>query len=301
MRAKHVETIVAIAEAGSLGAAAKKLRRSQPALTKALKAIKTEIGCKVFHRNAHGVIATFEGQRIVERCARITADLAMLDEDVAQIRGEFRGSLSVIVSPLVAVKIMPSVLRRYAIRYPGVQVEVSGGHDAKAFKALKDHKVDFVIGPALENELPSGLNSISLLSTGIFIVTRHGSKYANEKNPETLQKAPWGLIGPRDRWPMYSLYFQKHDLVPPIPSVCSDSVLTILSLLENSDMLCSFPSLLFEDVQERWKIKTLDLDIEFPELSINLMSDQTRLPTPAAIAFADLVREEAEKVRLLHN
>ncbi len=297
MKAKHVEVIVAIAEAGSISAAAHQLGRTQPAVTKALKSIEAEIGCQVFYRSAHGVFVTVEGERIVARCKRIASDLASLDEDVAQIRGDFRGSLSVIVSPLAAVKVMPSVLQRYALRYPGVQVEISGGHDAKAYRSLRERKADFVIGPVPSPEQASGLDITRLMHTGIHLVTSKNSKFRDVTDPKILQTATWGLIGPRDRWPVYSLLFEHHGLPVPVPKICSDSILTILSVIEGSDMVCSFPSLLYEDARDRWKLTKLDVDFEFPEIPIALMSERGRIPTPAGIAFADLVLEEAKLFR----
>jgi LysR family transcriptional regulator of abg operon len=54
MKVTHVETIVAIAEAGSLRAAARSLRKSQPALTKTLKQAEEELGAKIFARRRAG-------------------------------------------------------------------------------------------------------------------------------------------------------------------------------------------------------------------------------------------------------
>ena len=71
MQAKHVELVTAIAEAGSLGAAALRLNKSQPALSKALQAAERDLGCQIFHRGPHGVVPTVEGERVVDRCRLI--------------------------------------------------------------------------------------------------------------------------------------------------------------------------------------------------------------------------------------
>lgn len=296
MQAKHVELVTAIAEAGSLGAAALRLNKSQPALSKALQAAEREIGCQIFHRGPHGVVPTVEGERVIERCRQISRDLDLLDEDVAQIQGGVHGTLNVVVSPFAAVKILPPVLSRLARRFPGVQVEVVGGHSSRAYQMLRARRADFVIGPAPEPGTTFGLRSRHLVSTSITIVTGEGSRYLTQTDAEALGQAQWLLIGPRERQPTYAAYFEAKGMQAPKPILCSDSILTIMSVLEGTDFLCSFPSLLVADVAEKWRIGTLDLDFRFPDISISLTSELTRVPTMAGLAFEDLVMEEAARL-----
>lgn len=296
MQAKHVELVAAIAEAGSLGAAALRLNRSQPAVSKALQIAEREVGCRIFHRGPHGVVPTIEGERVIERCRLISRDLALLDEDVAQMQGGVHGTLNVVVSPFAAVKILPPVLSRLARRFPAVQVEVVGGHSSRAYQMLRAGRADFVIGPAPEPEVTVSLRSRHLVSTSISIVTGTTSRYLTRTDPESLQQAQWLLIGPRERRPTYAAYFETRGMQAPKPVLCSDSVLTILSMLEGTDLLCSFPSLLVPDVVSKWQIATLDLAFRFPDISISLTSNLTRVPTLAGLTFEDLVVEEAAKL-----
>jgi DNA-binding transcriptional LysR family regulator len=114
--AKYVELIAVVAEAGSLGAAAQRLGKSQPAVSKALQAAEAHIGCQLFQRSSAGVVPTHEGQRVVDRCQSIRRDLTLLSEDIAQVRGDVSGTLNVVVSPLTAVRLLPEVLSRYLRR-----------------------------------------------------------------------------------------------------------------------------------------------------------------------------------------
>ena len=296
MQAKHVELVTAIAEAGSLGAAALRLNKSQPALSKALQAAERDLGCQIFHRGPHGVVPTVEGERVVDRCRLIARDLALLDEDIAQMQGGVHGTLNVVVSPFAAVKILPPVLTRFARRFPSVQVQVVGGHSSRAYQMLRARRADFVIGPAPEPETTVGLRARHLVSTSITIVTGEGSRYLTQTSPEALQQAQWLLIGPRERRATFAAYFEARGMQAPTPILCSDSILTILSMLEGTDLLCSFPTLLVRDVARRWQIATLDLDFDFPEISISLTSELARVPTMAGLAFEDLVIEEAARL-----
>lgn len=297
MKAKHVELLVSIADAGSLGAAADRLNRSQPALTKALKLAESDIGCQIFHRRPHGVVPTVEGQRIIERCRLIHRELTLLDEDLTQLRGDFQGTLNVVVSPSAAMKIIPPVLQIFAQLYPGVQVQVTGGLGPGALQMLRVGQADLLIGPMTDTSTEhSSLQSSVLLRTGVSIITGGSSIYLNDTDPKNLQKAPWGMIGPRDRKPLSEYFFESHGLTVPVPIVCSDSILTILSMIDNSDIVCSCPTLLVPDIESRWNIKALDIQTNIPEISIVLVTDPARLPTPAALAFTDIIKQESARM-----
>ncbi|MBF9035108.1 LysR family transcriptional regulator [Rhodobacterales bacterium HKCCE2091] len=293
MRPGHVELIVAIAEAGSLGAAAQVLGRTQPALTKALKQAEGELGAQLFHRGAHGALPTAEGQRVIERCRRILRDLHALDEDVAQARGAVTGRIDVIVSPLAAIKILPPVLARLRRRFAGIHLEVTSGHAEAAFRRLKTAEADYVLGPAPAPGTGAGLSAEPLLTTGITLLTGARSRHATTTDPAELARADWVMIGRGERQPLYVPLLQALGQTPPEPVVKSDSILAVMSILEASDLLCSFPSLAVPDMLRRWDVVALPVDTSPVAVDIALTRARDRIPTPAALAFADLVREEA--------
>ena len=299
MIARHVELIVTIADAGTLAAAAVRLNKSQPAISKALQSAERDIGCRIFQRHAHGVVPTTEGQSIVERCRMVHRELERMADDVNRSDAGFGGTLNLIVSPVAAVHILPPVLRRFSNRFPGVQVQVTGGHSNKAFHMLRKREADFVIGPAPEAGEDAGLRSVNLMSNGITFVTGAQSKYAGETDPKVLQGARWLLIGPRERRPLYTDFFVAHGLTPPRPAVCSDSILTLFSLLESSDVVCSIPSLLLPMVQARWRLATLPVALDGPIIQIALTMLAGRIPTNAEVAFEDVLVEEVARSPVL--
>ncbi len=66
MNSDQLEQFRVIAECGSLTKAAETLYISQPALSKTLKNLETELGCKLFYRGRHKLNITKEGRRLLE-------------------------------------------------------------------------------------------------------------------------------------------------------------------------------------------------------------------------------------------
>ena len=62
-----IKTFVAAAQAGSFGAAARRLRTSQPTITRRIDDLETRLGVRLFDRGLRGVSLTRAGERIYDR------------------------------------------------------------------------------------------------------------------------------------------------------------------------------------------------------------------------------------------
>ncbi|HET9773067.1 MAG TPA: LysR family transcriptional regulator, partial [Acidimicrobiia bacterium] len=89
----QLRTFLAVASTGSVRAAAEQLVVTQPAVSSALAAVRTQVGVPLVARDGRGLRLTPAGEALAERAR---AALAMLDEAVAAARGEadpYRGRL----------------------------------------------------------------------------------------------------------------------------------------------------------------------------------------------------------------
>lgn len=75
MKLSHFRTAAAIAESGSLRAAARNLGVAQPSLTRGLSELEREIGAPLFERRSKGMIATPIGEAFVRRATAILNDV----------------------------------------------------------------------------------------------------------------------------------------------------------------------------------------------------------------------------------
>ena len=82
---KAMRTFVAIADAGSLTAAARVLDGSLPAVVRTLAALEAELGVRLFHRTTRRIAITDAGRRYLERCREAQA---VIDDAEAELRAE---------------------------------------------------------------------------------------------------------------------------------------------------------------------------------------------------------------------
>lgn len=148
MRLRQLEYFVAICEAGSFTAAADRLFVAQPSLSQQIKALETELECRLLERTAKGVAPTAAGEVFLEG-ARAT--LAARDAAVEAVRGHARrrsAEIQILTLRSIASGILARSLPIWADRNPGTVVRL---HDFTHRRILEDRarlgEGDLAVGP----------------------------------------------------------------------------------------------------------------------------------------------------------
>lgn len=90
MNLKQLKTFVRVAELGSLSKAADRLRIAQPALSRQMKLLQTEIAVPLFERHRRGMQLTPPRHELMERVSGLIRQLDVACEDVRASAGEAR-------------------------------------------------------------------------------------------------------------------------------------------------------------------------------------------------------------------
>ena len=121
----HLMTVfVAVAEEESFAGAARRLRMSPPAVTRAIAALENRLKVKLLTRTTRFVRATDAGLRYLEHARRIIAELDEADDAAVGVDADPRGLLS-ITSPVLFGRmfVVPSVLE-YLGQYPDMSISM---------------------------------------------------------------------------------------------------------------------------------------------------------------------------------
>jgi len=121
-RLEELEIFIAILDAGSLAGAARRLRRSPPAVTRSLVALEERIGTRLVERTTRRLAPTEAGKRLADQARRVLADYtAAVREDVA---APLRGLLRVTAPVVFGRRHVAPVVNSYLDRYPEMQAEL---------------------------------------------------------------------------------------------------------------------------------------------------------------------------------
>ncbi len=115
-----INVFVAVVDANGFAGAARKLNLSPPAVTRAVNELETHLGLRLLTRTTRTVRVTDAGERYVQDCRRILAELLEADESVSGMHTAPRGRLTVTAPVLFGGKYVTPIVTEYLDRYPAV-------------------------------------------------------------------------------------------------------------------------------------------------------------------------------------
>jgi DNA-binding transcriptional LysR family regulator len=142
---------VSLAEAGGFSAAGARLRISQSAVSHTIKALEAALGATLFDRRQSPPALTAAARRLLPHGRTVLAAAEALRQEVQAERGLKSGLLRIAsFGPSSSLRLLPRLLRAFALRYAGVEVRVEEGADDVVAQWLVDRRVElgFVTLPA---------------------------------------------------------------------------------------------------------------------------------------------------------
>jgi len=124
MNLRHLRAFATIADAGGFARAAARLNLSQPALSRQIHALESELGVPLFDRIGRRVQLTSEGEDLLRRCRRLLAEADALGERARTLKAGDTGILRVGATPHVIENLLADFLTQYRRRHPGVEVHL---------------------------------------------------------------------------------------------------------------------------------------------------------------------------------
>jgi DNA-binding transcriptional LysR family regulator len=135
-----LEMVVAVADTGSFVRAAESVHRSPSAVSMQIKALEEALDKPLFVRTTRDVVMTQEGRTLADYGRQM---LAMREEAWASVvRPDMRGRVTVGVPDDYASSLLPSVLRKFAVAHPRVEIRVIGLPSSGLIPLLKDNTLD---------------------------------------------------------------------------------------------------------------------------------------------------------------
>lgn len=144
MELKQLEHLVAVCTTGSFSGAAKRLRISQPTLSKSIARLEKQLGVKLFDRTGGSARPNVYGHTAAEHAAAVLAGVERMSQQLEQLaRGE-AGSLRIGVGPATRIKLLPEVVRQVGKAFPDLQLEARYDDVAALMRSLRMGSLDLV-------------------------------------------------------------------------------------------------------------------------------------------------------------
>ena len=125
MDLRQIRYFTAVYEEGSFSRAAVRENCTQPGLSVQIRQLETELGQRLFDRNARGVTATIAGKHFYASCTGILGAVKAARQTMLDLAGSVAGSINVGVPPSFSKSALPAALRRFAEDHPHVEVRIA--------------------------------------------------------------------------------------------------------------------------------------------------------------------------------
>ena len=119
---RQLNYFVAVAEHGSVSAAAQSLSISQSAVTEAVKDLEADLGVQLFVRHSRGLRITHRGHQFLRHASTILSDVASARQAFAGEAQETQGKLHLGMTSLVAGYVISDFLAQYRRANPEVEI-----------------------------------------------------------------------------------------------------------------------------------------------------------------------------------
>lgn len=191
MKLSHIRDVLAVAEFGSLRAASRQIGIAQPAITRSIHEIERELGAQLFERHPKGMRLTAIGEAFRRRAVVIQSEMRRTREEVAQLKGEGGGQVSVALSVAASISLLSPAVALFRKRQPDTLLKVTETFFQPVERELVDGVIDFYVG-ALENSITNPHLVVErLFDNSRVVVGRRGHPLVTSPSLAGLSSAEW--------------------------------------------------------------------------------------------------------------
>jgi DNA-binding transcriptional LysR family regulator len=192
----QLRTFQTVATTKSFRRAAELLHITQPAISKQILSLETELDERLFERGRSAQL-TLAGTALLRHVEKLSRMLSAAKEEIADLRELRSGHLSIGATHSIATYVLPDLIESYKERHPKVNLTIESGWSPDITRRLLTYDLDLglvlIVTPQMEG-FPQ-LTFIPLSVIDLVFVTSPGNPLTKKKNVtwDDLKAASWIL------------------------------------------------------------------------------------------------------------
>lgn len=195
IRIRDLENFVALAEQESVTLAADAIGLSQPAMSAALKGLEKNLGMSLFvRRRGQGIHLTPQGVTLLAEARSLLAHAdeveARIDHAASSTTGRVILASLVTVAPLV----VPSLVRRFRLEFPEIEVETRIGSHDQLLEWLHEGEINLALTYDIAIDSSLDFGTIADASPHVLLPAAHALASRKKIALEQLATEPYILL-----------------------------------------------------------------------------------------------------------
>lgn len=143
---RHLRTLTALHETGSVSRAAKRVHFTQSALPHQIRVMHAHYGLPVIQRQGQSIKLTGAGERLVLLAEKVLEEIQTAERDLARISQQSSGSLRIALECHTCFDWLMPIMDVFRQYWPEVELDLVSGFHSDPIKLLEDGSADVVIG-----------------------------------------------------------------------------------------------------------------------------------------------------------
>ncbi len=297
IKLQDVHILMAVAQAGSMGKAARHLNTSQPNISKSIADLEQALGVRLLDRHRQGIEPTEYGRALLDGGAAVFDELRQTVKSIEFLADPAAGEVRVGCNPLLAASFVTAVVDRLSQRYPRVVFHVVTGFVEALRHQLSQRTVDLLVARKLGPIADERLGFEFLFDDSCVVVAGAQSPWARRRRIglAELVNESWVLPPPGSGMASIAMEaFVAKGLDYPRMTVVTDSPHVRMSLLATGRFLTIFPASTVRFPTQRPELKVLPVELPMAVVANGIVTLKNRTLSPLAKLFIDTAREVAK-------
>jgi DNA-binding transcriptional LysR family regulator len=295
----QLQLLVALGETGGLRRAAESLDMAQPVATRILRDLEHRLGVVLFDRSRRGMAPTSYGTAMIRHAALMLADMARAQGDLEALARGASGVLRVGSVVSIAPLLLPRAIARVSAEAPGLRISVVESTHEVMIDKLVEGDVDVIVARRMPTGGDGDLDYTLLFREEVRIVCgpRHPLARVRRLSLDRLVDERWIL--PPESIPLrqqLDALFVELTGRRPANVIESISLSTNQTLLQEADVLVSFPLPTARHYARRGMVRILPIRLDSIRLPIGLIWRKAHARWPALQLFFGAARAAADEI-----
>jgi DNA-binding transcriptional LysR family regulator len=285
-----LETLLAVARTGSVGAAARQRHITSSAVSQQIRKLEAHFGMKLFERAGRGVRLTTSGEAALPVVRELWSGAEAAFGQLSELAGRPATTLRVAASDYLGKGLLAPVLRDLLDEEPPVRFELVTTHSRAGVRLVVDGDVDLAV--VTGQETPRGIEERHLFDQPFVWV---GPKRGRDRTPltERLRHEPVLRLAAESRGRALLDQYFADERIRPVSTIDVPSVSLLLSYVSGGLGIGLVPALALAEAPTDRIVTTA---ARVPALPVVLMWRSAARRQPALARLASLLAQAGARV-----
>lgn len=248
---RHLKTLAALRDAGSLVEAAERVHLTQSALSHQIKDLEERLNCSLFIRKTRPLCFTSAGQRLLTLADELLPMVRSTERDIMRLAGGETGRLNICIECHSCFDWLMPTIDHFRQHWPEVELDLSTGFSFQPLPALARGDLDLVI--TSDPEERTGIHYTPLFSYESVLVMSRQHRLVARRHIQPQDLAQEKLITypvEQSRLDLFTRFLDPAD-VEPAEIRTAELTVMIMQLVASGRGVAALPNWAAHEYLER--------------------------------------------------